>query len=218
MDSNQEGLLERYLRNFGMELDESIVPFINNFLDLFDAVKCQKNLLPHLAFILGLPITIDDTEATYRKVLKYAIQLYKIKGTAQSYGMLFNLIGLEVSVIEDTPGISVIYDASPVFIYDDPTGVRLYDTGCANCSGYSIAYSSIAQPLNPDSVTPDLLVIAQKIICFLQPINAKLDGFIKTLKIVEPFVIGITEETTLDQFVEIPGDFSDDFDTDEEFN
>lgn len=218
VDLNNEGLLERYLRNFGMELDENIVPFIDNFLDLFDAVRCQASLLPHLSFILGLPITIDNTESTYRKVLQYAIQLYKIKGTGSSFEMLFNLLALEIRILEDEPQGPVTYDANPAFIYDDPQGIRQYDTGCAACSGYSIAYNLAYNSLNTGIIDPSVLVIAQKIICFLQPINATFNGFIKRLNITEPFHMGITESSTVDAFLEEPGEFSEDFNIDTEFD
>lgn len=218
VDLNQEGLLERYLRNFGMELDENILPFIDNFMDLFDATKCQASLLPHLSFILGIPITIDNTEATYRKVLQYAIQLYKVKTTSVSYEMLFNFIGLEVTVLEDEPIGPVTYDATPVYIYDDPTGIRQYDTGCNPCSGYSLAYNSSANPLNTGSVDPATLLIAQKIICFLQPINATFNGFIKRINIQEVFPINITESSTVQAFIQNPGEFSEDFDITNDFD
>lgn len=214
---NGEGLLERYLRNFGQELDEDIYPFIANFLDLFDAAKCDVTLLPHLSFILGIPIGIDNTEATYRKVLKYAVQLYKVKGTVMSYKMLFNLINLDIQLIEDEPQGKVTYDADPLYIYDDPLGPQLYDTGCANCSGYTIAYNAFSNPLNTNTVNPSLLLIAQSIIPFLQPINATFNGFTKRIHIEEPFPITIEESSDLDAFIQVPGEFADDFETDTEF-
>lgn len=217
VDINGEGLLERYLRSYGEELDENLVSFIDNFLDLFDAAKCQSALLPHLSFILGLPITIDNTEAVYRKVLKYAVQLYKVKGTSVSYDMLFNFIGLEIAILEDEPVGPVTYDANPLFIYDDPQGIRQYDTGCNPCSGYTIAYNLAVSPLNTGSLDPSILVIAQKIICFLQPINATLNGFIKRINITEVFPITIDESSTVDAFIQIPGQFSEDFDITNEF-
>lgn len=217
-DANGEGLLKRYLRNYGMELDEEFKPYIDNFLDLFDAAICETTLLPHLSFILGLPISLDNTEATYRKVLKYAIRLYKIKGTAGSYKMLFNFIGLDITILEDIPPPPVIYDANPIFIYDDPTGVKKYDTGCAACSGYSIAYNSFVDPTNVASVPGALLALAQNIICFLQPINATFDGFVKRLNITEPFPIDIEESSTITAFLQEPGEFSEDFDITNEFD
>lgn len=216
-DANGEGTLERYLRNFGMELDEDFKPFIDNFLDLFDPTKCPTQLLSNLSFILGLPLSIDNTEETYRKILQYAIRLYKVKGTQTSYQMLFNLIGLDIVILEDIPGKALIYDANPIFTYDGPDAVNHYDTGCAPCSGYSIAYNSFSNPLDISYVSPALLAIAQTIICFLQPINATFNGFVKRLNISENFPVNITESSSVESFELVPGEFSDDFDTTNDF-
>lgn len=218
IDVNGEGLLKRYLRNFGMEYDENIKIYIDNFMDLFNPMKCPTTLLPALSFILGLPITVDNTEATYRRMLKYAVRLYKVKGTIISYQMLFNLLGMEVTIIEDVPGKPLTYDMLPPVIYDDPTGVKLYDTGCDNCSGYYIAYNASHDPLNVTAIGAPILAIAQSIIPFIQPINAKLNGFIRRLNITETMPIALAETSSLDSFLPPTGTFSDDFDTTEEFN
>lgn len=208
IDINGEGLLERYLRNFGMEVDENIKPFIDNFMDLFDAAKCQKQLLTHLSFMLGSPISLDNSESIIRKVLKYAVQMYKIKGTVGSFDMLFNFIGLDITIIEDVPGKAVTYDADPILNYD--MGLK-YDTGCANCSGYKIAYSSTANPTDTTVVSPLLLQIAQQIICFLTPINGTFNGFIQQVNISELLPITITEDSSVSAFLKVPGEFDDSF-------
>lgn len=218
IDSNGEGLFKRYLRNFGMELDENIKSYIDNFVTLFDPMQCPTTLLPALSFILGEPISVDNTEATFRKLLKYAVRLYKVKGTIVSYQMLFNLIGLEIAIIEDVPGKPLTYDDDPIVIYDDPTGIKLYDTGCDNCSGYSIAYNASNEPLNIAAVDSAILAIATSIIPFIQPINAKLDGFIKRLNISEVMPINITEESSLDNFLPPTGEFGINFDNINEFD
>lgn len=203
-----EGLVERYLRNFGQELDDGIYPYIRDFIDLFDALKCQESLLPHLSFVLGLPPNIDNTAATYRKVLDFAVAVYKIKGTKRSYEVLFNLMGLSIQIIEDPAPSKVLYDLDVPAIYDNPSGPYQYDKTCSYCGTYTIAYNNG----NNSSVSQAVLDLAQSIICFLQPINAKLNGFVKRLAIRESFVLNIQEDTNLDQFVIPPGTFSDDFD------
>lgn len=210
-----DGLLERYLRNFGMELDENIKPYIDNFMDLFDAALCKKELLIHLSFMLGSPISLDNSELVIRKVLKYAIQTYKIKGTIASYKMLFNLLGLEIAIIEDTPGIPVTYDANPIFYYDEG---NLYDTGCANCSGYTIAYNRASAPGNATPIDPNILNIAQQIICFLQPINAQFNGFVQRLNLFDELDIDIEESSSVTQFLPPTGEFSDDYSNTTDFD
>lgn len=215
VDLSGQGLLERYLSNFGMELDENVKPYIDNFMDLFDAAKCQKQLLTHLSFMLGSPISLDNSEAVIRKVLQYAVTVYKWKGTIRSYEMLFNFIGIEIAILEDTPGKQVTYDADPVFLYDDG---NKYDTGCADCSGYTIAYNLASDPGNTGAVTPALLAIAQQIICFLQPINATFNGFIARVNITETMPITIDETSSVEAFLPVPGEFADDFDTINDFD
>lgn len=207
-DINKEGTLERYLRNFGQELDDGIYPYIKDFLNLFDTLKCQEDLLPHLSFVLGLPPNIDNTAATYRKVLEFAVAVYKIKGTKRSYEVLFNLMGLSIQIVEDPAAPKVLYDLDVPVIYDNPTGPYQYDKTCSYCGTYTIAYNNGSN----SSVDPAILELAQSIICFLQPINAKLNGFMKRLHIRESFVLNITETTNLDAFIVPPGTFSDDFD------
>lgn len=208
-DLTGEGILKRYLRNFGMELDEGIKPFIDNFMDLFDAMKCRVDLLPQLSFILGLPVNLDNTEATYRKVLAYAVAIYRIKGTAKSYKAIFNLLGLSIQIIEDDPKGSDIYDADEDGNMYDGAGADLIHYDSQNyCSTYLIAYNN---PTNT-SVDPAILALAQAAICSIQPINARLRAIIPRLSLTEQFPFNAVETTNLPT-VEIPeGAYSDAFD------
>lgn len=209
-DLNDEGVLQRYLRNFGMELDEGIKPFIDNFMDLFDAMKCRVDLLPQLSFILGLPVNLDNTEATYRRVLAYAVAIYRIKGTAKSYKAIFNLLGLSIQIIEDDPKGSDIYDADEDGnIYDNvPTEDLIHYDSQNYCSTYLIAYNN---PTNT-AVDPALLALAQAAICSIQPINARLRAIIPRLAIAEQYGLAALETTNLPS-VEIEGGaYSDAFD------
>jgi|SRR5882757_3694684 len=210
IDVNNEGLLKRYLRNFGSELDEGIKPFIDNFMDLFDAMKCNVSLLPQLSFILGLPPNLNNTEATYRRVLAYAVAIYRVKGTAKSYKAIFNLLGLHIQLVEDDPIKVPLYDDS--HIYDAPIIVD-YDLA-SYCSTYSIYYN------NPGNtpVDPAILALAQNAICFLQPINAKLLGLLPRLEINEVFPLNVVETTSLPAYVPPSGAFSDAFDNTNAFN
>lgn len=212
-DIGNEGILERYLRNFGSELDEGIYPFVLNFLDLFDALKCREDLLNHLSFTLGLPPNLDNTAYVYRKVIKYAVDLYKIKGTKKSFVLLFNIAGLDLQIIEDAAQPNVTYDANPPYIYDNPVFPIQYDRLCADCGGYVLAYNG----LNGIPSDPNILNIIQNIICYLQPINAKLSGLIRRIFIAEVLPITIGESTNLGPFIQPPGPFSDDFETNNSF-
>jgi hypothetical protein len=124
----------------------------------------------------------------YRRVLAYAVAIYKIKGTAKSYELLFNLLGLNIKIQEELPALAVQYDSN--FIYDDG---KTYDEDCATCSYYTILYYDPTDPLNP--VPPEILLKFDLVICFLEPINARLRGYVRTLYIEDTFDLTINDET-----------------------
>lgn len=203
-----KGFFVRYLESFGEEFDEEIYPFVANFMDLFDTIKTPDRLLGHLSFILGIPPTVDNNFTVYRRVLAFAVQLYKIKGTAKSYELLFDLLGLKIKIQEEVPANAVVYDAG--FIYDDS---KVYDFDCATCSYYSILYYDPNNPLQPVSQT--ILDKFSLVICFLEPINSKLRGYVRTLYLEDTFDLNI-EDTAIGFNVStggaFDGGFSDGFD------
>lgn len=213
-DYQNKGLVVRYLENMGEEIDTGLYPFIVDFMDLFDALKCDSKFLGHLSFILGLPPSIDDSFDTYRKVIAYAISIYKVKGTKNSYQLLFNLIGLNIDIIEEIPSRQVNYDEG--FIYDgDGVNAVHYDDDCDNCSYYSIIYNDIA---NPFSIVPqEILDLFTNIINFLEPINAKLRSIIRRLYLTQAFNLNIGSEV-LGFNTALAGAFSDGFETTFNFN
>lgn len=185
-DGNGDGLWKRYLRVFGMELDENFVPYIDNFSDLFNILKCDDKFLPLIGAILGYPPSIDGTNETYRKVLAYAVAIYKIKGTANSFQILFNLLGLTINIIEDIPKKKVTYDAD--FFYDDG---NFYDSECDNCSGYWIQYYSDV------TLTTEQLAAITNIVNFLNPINAQFLGMVPVMNIEDILNITLNDESSL---------------------
>lgn len=205
-NSDGKGLLERFMQNFGEEIDEELYPFLTDFLDnLLNPLLCDPKYLIHISFILGLPPTIDNNTATYRRILMYAVQIYKLKGTKKSYQLLFNLIGINIEILEETPRKSARYDDG--LFYDDNNN---YDQDCDNCSYYTILYYD---PLNPlDPVPQPVLDLFSKIICFVQPINAKLRGYVRSLYIEDEILLEVGEDV-LGFNTTLGGAFSDGFDT-----
>lgn len=191
-DANNEGVWQRYLRGYGMELDEEIVPFIDNFVNIIDAQIADAKFLPHIASTLGMPPSLGADPDLYRKVLAYALSIYKVKGTKKSFEIFFNLLGLGISIMEDIPQARISYDMD-LIIYDED---NVYDTECDYCSGYRIGYYSILDGDQgiPHTVVPqETLDKAAAVICFLQPINAKFVGYVKALTIRDSFIPDITE-------------------------
>jgi hypothetical protein len=161
-------------------------------------------MLSPLSFILGLPPSVDNNFIVYRRVLAFAVGIYKIKGTAKSYELLFDLLGLKIKIQQDTPDNAVTYDSG--FFYDDQ---RTYDFDCATCSEYTILYYDPNNPLDP--VDPAILQKFSDVICFLEPINAKLKGYVRTLYLEDIFDLTI-EDTAIGFNQSTGGSFSDGFD------
>lgn len=187
-DINGEGLFQRYLRGYGLELDEEIMPYMRNFIDIIDVSKCDEKFLPLIATILGSPPSVSTDPDDYRKVLAYALAIYKVKGTKRAYQILLGILGLNITVVELVPKRKITYDM-PGIKYD---AGHVYDSVCENCSGYYIGYSL---PDNAE-VDPALLTQASNVICFLQPINAKFLGFVKTALFTDTYNETITDSFT----------------------
>lgn len=193
-----EGLLQRYLRIFGTSLDNDFIPFIDNFSNIFDYEKCDDKFLPLLSGIVGYPPNIDGTTETYRKIIGYAIAIYRVKGTLQSFEIAFNLLGLEISIIEEIPTKAVLYDAANSAYDDGPP--ELYDTLCAYCSGYKIAYNSELDTTDPwvyNTISTTVLNNIPNIINWLSPINAQFNGIVRRIKIRDGFTLTATDSYTI---------------------
>lgn len=214
-DPNGEGVLKRYLRLYGLELDENFWPFMNNFIDLIDVMECDDKFLPLIGSILGYPPTINTSTDTYRKILLYAVAIYKIKGTKKSFQILFNLLGLEMDIIEDMPRKKIHYD-KPFTYYDDEWK---YDSHCDYCSGYHIIYNSV----NDNCITGTMYNVPKavlnsipNIICFLNPINATFLGLIRRYKICDEVTWEFIDEVNFCQaptelvitYTGTPGEYS----------
>ena len=190
-DVEGNGLLKRYLRVVGMELDEEFISYIDNFTDLVDYIKCDDKYLPLIGSILGYPPSIDGLSTTYRKILANILAIYKVKGTIRSYEMLFNLLGLEVGILEEVPKRAVTYDL-PDRYYDRG---EQYDSHCEYCSGYWILYNSKDDTCNVhNTVDAPLLDTVKNIICFLSPINATFLGMIEKYKVCDDLILDIEDD------------------------
>ncbi len=185
-----EGLFERYLSIYGFELDEEIVPGIDNFINELHPLLSTSAILKHIAYTLGRPPDFFDDENTYRRLLLVIATIYKWKGTAKSYAALFGLFGLDIEITEIFED-EVTYDAG--FLYD--TG-KEYDKACVQCSEYTIGYRALGDDCTIPEFTPidfDVTIIFEKLICFLEPINAKLAGYHYVMDICEVLDPGFVE-------------------------
>ncbi len=210
-DNQGQGLLERYLKIFGEDLDEVVLPLMLDYIKTVDPLESadfanqiidpsnvdNQRFLNHIAYTLGLPpdLTNDDY---YRKVLQFAIALYQIKGTIPSYEIWADMVGIQLSIYEVEPK-EVRYDSG--FNYDTiiqdilsetPT---LYDSVCPTCSEYVIAIEGL-------SIIPEeQLELLNQIISLNEPINAKLIGIIPRIFIEDTIPLCMVEDINI-RFVE----------------
>lgn len=125
-DSDGKGILERFIDVCSDYLDIEIQPDIDNYMGLIDPEKTPELFLNYLweyfGFIpyaygvltKGEPYTKDNVyrwlnspegfpKADARKILKYAISLYKIRCTEKFYTILGRFYGVNIKLEERLP-------------------------------------------------------------------------------------------------------------------
>lgn len=203
-DSNEKGILERFLELIGESIEDdsdrnsSLLPNIDNFLNILDVDTTRSGLLDYIYEFLGSPpqeYTTPDTEGEYlhnppfyvwyleynvrlesytklgykpensqrvtkyysaidRRLIRYAISLYKIRGTEQFYRVLlsayFKLKGYKLSEEDLITAIvgKARYDSA--LTYDSNYQYDGDSTDCKACSSYIIDLSSVSAQLKPD--------------------------------------------------------------------
>ena len=177
---NGEGLLQRYLQVFGEEIDEEVIPKIEDFINNLDAKNCDENTLKYISDFFGNPPDLFLDDNLYRKLLTFVISIYKIKGTSRSFELFFNLLGYNVIITDEPKNSFFFYDELNLF-YD--TLQVNYDGGCKLCNKYSITFSSIDNPLEP--ITQATLNKLVSVIKFVEPINAEIEDLNFSISVTE---------------------------------
>lgn len=99
-----------------MTLD-SVKAFIDNLLDNFDIDRVPDENLGLINNLLGYPKDKEQDPDFVRKNLKYAIDLYKAKGTEDSIKILFYNLGINVDLIPLwTPDYTEYVEVYPPYI------------------------------------------------------------------------------------------------------
>jgi len=99
-----------------MTLD-NVKYFIDTLLDNFDIDRVPDENLDIIHNILGYPQDKEEDPSFLRKNLKYAIDLYKTKGTVDSIKILFYSLGIDVDIIPLwTPDYTEYVEISPPYI------------------------------------------------------------------------------------------------------
>jgi hypothetical protein len=167
-DVNGKGTLERFNETIGKDLDENIVPLIENLLEyIYEHETAYDRYVPYMESMFGfkrgnwnLYFTNDLT--VRRKVLKYIQPWHNLRGTERLYHILFGMLGLTLVLVENPAGYG--FD-SPV-TFDDTE--RRFDSTCPTCSSYTMALTGTVP------MTPELLRALESIVEFNEPINAQL--------------------------------------------
>lgn len=112
-NSGGSGLLERFIGELGKDFDTYIIPKIEDFLSIHASLTTDDIYVAYIAWALGNP---PDTfthyvghEEDYRQVLRYLVDVNKVKGTRQGFDMLFGLLGVTVNLTEVDTG-ELYYD------------------------------------------------------------------------------------------------------------
>jgi hypothetical protein len=199
VDANGEGLLERYCRIYGLELDEEYVDQLEDYTRILDPLITDSKFLNLIAYQLGSPTDIFSDESLYRRFLSIIIQIYKVKGTSIAYDLIFGLLGWNVQLIIIYPQ-DIVYDDDHKYDEEEPV---LYDDVCGTCVEYYLLITPIGTDCqNPGAwINPDISDIyneLKKAICFIEPINAKLLGIVPTLPICEEAGLSPSESIVIE--------------------
>lgn len=193
-DSEDKGLLERYLSVFGYELDFELIPQLECYLEIIDASICKPEYLDHISDVLGNPPDIFQDETIYRNLLRYILSVYKIKGTLKAYELFFSILGFTIE-LEEIPPIQEESNYDQDGLYDQGTEESIYDQDrCEPCSLYKITFFP-KDPNNTD-LTFELLSKLNDVIVFNEPINAKLDNLTYSIDFQEEISISATDSHT----------------------
>lgn len=166
-DINGKGTAERYNEIIGQDVDQDLLPFIDDAHDnlivpetMFERyIIDREQSLGNNVLFLGLSVEMR------RRILKHWLRYVSIKGTKRCYEVLFAMLGITgitITELFSTGG----FDSSETF---DSELRPTFDSGrCAPCSLYSIEL--IGPPL-----TTEIYNAIFSIILFNEPINAVLN-------------------------------------------
>lgn len=125
-DPDGKGILQRFLEVCGSYLDNEVMPDVDNFMDCLDVDISDPIFLNYIweyfgfipysygIIIQGKPLNPEDIKreiieykhfpyADTRLVLKYAISLYKIRGTKKFYDILGRIYGVKFELTPKVP-------------------------------------------------------------------------------------------------------------------
>lgn len=194
-----EGLLERYLKIFGLEINDELQSQIDDYLDIVDPVLCEPQYLTHISYALGTPPDFFQNQANYRLLLATIVTIYKIKGTLKALQALAGLFGLTVNIIPLTQNCLLYDTKGPTY---DST--ELYDTCCSPCKLYKLQWSQhpcigpIPPPYSIGALSTQANIdLMNAILCFAMPLHASLTEMQETVFVCEELNLTPTEQVVV---------------------
>lgn len=170
-DGDGKGTLERFNEIVPNDLDENIMPLIDNLLENnIEPATCYERFVPYLESAKGYDeknraLRLANSLPYRRAVLKHIHKYYNLKGTIRNFQVLFGMMGLGVTVTEvfGATGFDSTVTLDDMF--------RRFDSSCPTCTDFSLALTGNFSELNQ----AQQLGVAS-IIVFNTPINAILRG------------------------------------------
>jgi hypothetical protein len=160
-NANDEGLVERYVQTFGNDIDQNIIPLLDNFLENnINPKGIIDNLLPYREQELGVNLVYDNTIAKRRQILQYWLRLVQIKATKRGYEACLRLMTFENLIIETVDVIT---------FFDNPIPAP----GCNACYEYDVIVTATRNIINLAIVDAFF-----NITDWNEPINCHLRNFV----------------------------------------
>ncbi|MEG1415166.1 MAG: hypothetical protein RSC49_01050 [Clostridium sp.] len=197
-DDAGKGILERFLEICGTYFQDNITPDIDNILKIIDIDKTDDIYLNYIWEFLGsmpyaygsiqnagiwelysdtklnrntwISSSKDIPRARYRDILKYAISLYKIRGTLGFYNILLGFYDMSCTISDssgdlDNPQGSNVKPITAPPLYD--SGIRfdteklVYDEmlDCFGCSEVNLVVDLSKLPVAPTTLDKDRILL-----------------------------------------------------------
>ena len=194
-DKDGRGLLERFNRVIGSDIDDNIIPFMDDILkNIYMPKTILEKLIPDMEETLGVDVYIG--EDLRRVLLQNITKYYQVKGTTKGYKKMFSLLGLGATIVVNTDDDTGTFDDGGFFDDGGTFDTFVIANGCNSCIFYSIELTAVWIT----EVTQEMYDAVYEIVTFNEPINASLGSI--TIN-GSPFVVGV-----------LVGDYNNDYNND----
>ena len=175
-DGSNEGLLERYLQTFCVEIDEMLSPSIDSIGLITDAES--QGLLPgnghgdfiiHIAELFGNPPNIG-TNDQYKVLIRHIMEIIQSKGTTHSLKLFLAIYGYKIYSISESSITMNKYDQEDITM----DSIYTYDVGFIFYSGWDLVITDYDGTGTKNPNAPWLALLKEAIQTFITPIFAEL--------------------------------------------